>query len=143
MAHKTFHFPIEHIRLGEFDLGGVLFHANYFHLLESTREAFLNEGGIPYPTIIADASHLAIAESHQSFKAPIFYGQSLQVKLWIEELKGSSVKVCYQIFSKGEKVPLHEAWTRLVYVKNTGRGYRAERIPENLRNLFTQFEKRD
>ena len=32
-------------RLGEFDLGGVLYHARYFHIYEDARERLLKEIG--------------------------------------------------------------------------------------------------
>ena len=74
-------------RLGEFDLGGVLYHANYFHLYEKAREAYLESLGLPYPSLVEKGFHLAVTNSEQEFSKPIYYGQELELKLEISERK--------------------------------------------------------
>ena len=59
---QAFTHQIDAPRLGEFDLGGVLYHANYFSLFEATREAFLRAHGMPYTQLIAErAETVALA----------------------------------------------------------------------------------
>ena len=110
------------LQLAEFDLGGVLYHSNYFRLYERARERLLEEIGIPYSQLIKEKSHLAVIESRQKFHAPVTYGQKVELSLWISELKGSSLRFQYVISSE-EKEILHRATTRHAYVTQDEDGF--------------------
>ena len=137
---NSFSHPIPHLRLGEFDLGGVLYHAHYYHLYEEIREAFLRAQGIPYSSLVAVSHHLAINEAHQNFLAPIFYGEALTTKLWTSDVKNSSFCFHYEISNPGG--PAHYGWTRHVFVKTAG-GFKVERLPEKLRDSLQSFSAAD
>ena len=128
------------IRLGEFDLGGVLYHARYFHLLEDAREAFLRAHDLPYSYFIEHGQHLAIVEAHQSFDAPIRYGDEIEIDLWFSELRRSSLKVCYSLFipARGESA-IHNAWTRHALVQLGPDGFRPAKIGEPLDALVRRY----
>lgn len=125
--------------LHTFDLGGVLYHANYFHLYEQAREAFLREAGRPYPTLVAESQFLAIRESHQDFRAPISYGDELTLSLWLTELKRASVKVHYAIHLRSDENILHYAWTKLVFVHKKDLKFAVSPFPEQLVKAFNQY----
>lgn len=129
-----FNFHLSALRLGEFDLGGVLYHANYFHVYEMAREALLVAGGLPYPKLVEQGFHLAIVESHLEFEKPIRYGQPLEIQVHMTELKQSSVVFNYEIFSGGER--LHSGWTKNVFVETSDKGFTPRRMPEELRKIF-------
>ena len=133
----SFEHRIPYLRLGEFDLGGVLYHAHYYHLYEEIREAFLRAEGLPYPSLVATSHHLAINESHQNFLAPIFYGEGLTGKLWTSEVKNSSFLFHYEISNPRGRA--HYGWTRHVFVR-TANGFTVERLPEKLRETLHRFE---
>ncbi|MCC6955128.1 MAG: acyl-CoA thioesterase [Deltaproteobacteria bacterium] len=126
---------IDNIRFGEFDLGGVLYHANYFHLYEEAREAFLRSIGHPYSKIMDDRAHLAIAEAHQEFLRPVRFGTGFSISLSTAELKRSSFRFVYE-FSTADQ-PLHRAWTRMVYVQDDATGFRPTALPEPLRTSLS------
>lgn len=136
--------PFKHrcspIRLGEFDLGGVLYHARYFHLYEEAREAFLIANHLPYSQFIAQGQHLAIVESHQSFSGPVRYGDELEIDLWFSELKRSSLKVCYSLsIAPAPTAPIHTAWTRHALVQSGANGFRPTKIGDPLESLVRRF----
>lgn len=119
-------------RLGEFDLGGVLYHANYFHLYEETREALLRQIGLPYSKLVEDGFHLAVAESSQEFVKPIFYGQEVKVILSIQDITQASAIFYYEIIDTKTAELLHEAWTKQVFVEKVASGFKARRWPEKI-----------
>ncbi len=134
---KKFELEIPDLRLGEFDLGGVLYHANYFHLYETAREAFLRQGGYPYSKIIENDSQIAIVESHQKFHRPVYFGRPISVRLSISELSKVSLVFDYEIEERqSEKNPVHEASTKCAHVTRVDDIYRVSPFPEQLRALF-------
>ena len=128
------------LRLGEFDIGGVLYHARYFHLFESAREALLASIDLPYASLVEQGCHLAIAESHQEFLQPITYGQAIKTALWTTDLKRSSVVFNYHLCDTTTGALLHRAWTRSVFVANTDNGFRPTRFLEPLASAFSELE---
>lgn len=134
---------IPHIRLGEFDMGGVLYHAHYFHLFETARESFLRDHGLPYAEIVARERHLPLVESHQNFFAPIFYGQAIDVRLWIRQITRSSFTVVYRLYQSGTPLLLHEAWTTLVHVSMSGEYPKVFPLDEDLKALLTRYHFQD
>ncbi|MFN8391030.1 MAG: thioesterase family protein [Bdellovibrionota bacterium] len=124
-----FEHTITDLQLAEFDLGGVLYHANYYRLYERAREALLREGGIPYSQLVADGNHLAVVEAHQTFKAPVRYGQPLCIRMWITDLKNSVATFNYEITSAdAPDRPLHTGWTKQVFVTIGDNGFRPSRF---------------
>ena len=85
-------------RFGEFDLGGVLYHANYFHIYEIIREEFLSQGPQSYSSLVKQSCHLAVVESRQKFIKPIYYGDSFKSELIISELKQASATLEYRFY---------------------------------------------
>ena len=112
---EAFRHDLKTIRLGEFDMGGVLYHANYFHLYEEAREALLRSAGTPYAGLVENGAHLAIVESHQTFRLPIQYGEQLCCQVWIENLKRASCVFHYSI-EDSEGNLRHSSWTKHAHV---------------------------
>ena len=130
----SFTLDIPNLRLGEFDLGGVLYHANYFHLYETAREAMIAEEGLHYSSFVAKGQHLAVINSSQIFHAPIFYGQALTISLSIPELRKASLTFAYEIFSNNKL--LHSATTSHAFVQKISDSFKPTAIPKNLSAIF-------
>lgn len=137
---KRFSITLSEIQLSEFDIGGVLYHANYFHIYERSREAFLKSIGYPYPQLVEQGTHLAVTESHQQFHRPVTYGQSIEISLWLTALRSCSVTFNYLFHDiqnwkltgeiNTEHKILHEAWTTHAFVQKGDTGFRVCRFPE-------------
>ncbi len=132
-----FTYSPEPLRLGLFDLGGVLYHANYFAVLEQAREAFLRENDIPYPTLADKSQHLAIVESNQQFRQPIRYGQELSVHLRAEKIRETSLVLHYNIAAvENPEHSLHIAWTKLVFIDSVAGTLKPSKMPTELKTAF-------
>ena len=102
------HIPI-HLRWGDLDALGHVNNTSMLKLLEEARlRAFWKpESGVEAPsTAILDALSPAadvmtlIARQEIEYLAPVPYGQRpLDVQLWIGRIGGSSIDVCYEVYS--------------------------------------------
>jgi acyl-CoA thioester hydrolase len=139
MSNRRFTFDLPSLQLGLFDIGGVLYHANYLLLLEQVREAFLREAGISAPELASRGSFLAITETRQNFVKPIRYGDIVVAEMWAEEVRAASLVLAYSlqgISSDGAQAVVHVAETRMCYVTTTPEGIRPSALPEDLRAAF-------
>ena len=128
---SSFVHTLPSIRLGEFDLGGVLYHANYFHLYEALREEFLRSIGLPYPSLAAAGCPFAIVESHQEVLPPGRRGMTSGGALTAAEVRRSSFTLEYSLRHNGAE--LHRAWTRHAFVSADGKGFTPHPPPAKLK----------
>lgn len=134
---RAFVFPLQAISLEKFDIGGVLYHANYFHLLEQAREALLAHAGMPYPKLVTKQQHLAIVHSEQEFLLPIHYGEPIDIAVWCTELKNSTARLSYLLIRDKDAQAVHLASTKLVFVEqDQEKGFRPQKMPSILREAF-------
>jgi len=125
-------------RFGEFDLGGVLYHANYFHIYEVIREAFLAEGPVPYPTLVKNNCHLAVVETRQKFIKPIYYGDSFKAELLFSQVKNVSVTAEYRFYNEQT---IHVAQTKLVYINSASDTFSVNPLPVDLKDYFGKYKE--
>ena len=146
--------------LSEFDIGGVLYHGNYFHLYERGREAWLRACGIPYESLVKGGWHLVVTASRQSFLKPLSYGHSVDLFLWISTLRRASITIEYAVrhsisyTTSGSEdcsllvtVPafyneadiIHRASTTHAFVGKTDGGWKAERFTEKMTGIFRDY----
>lgn len=125
------------IQLSEFDIGGVLYHANYFHLYEQARESLFVELGFPYHQFVAKGQHMAIVESEQHFLKPITYGQTIEIGMRCQELRSVSLAFAYVIYADNDEI-VHRACTRHAFVSKDELGvFKPSRIPKGLAQALT------
>ncbi len=149
--NKLYHRSLGVLRLGQFDIAGVLYHANYFHLYEVIRESLFSEHGAPYLELVQRNAHLAVVESHQEFLRPVHYGDCLAGACWVSELRKTGATINYEIALCPRQPPatannaeisntlLHRAWTRHAYVEPSRGNFKVSRIPQKLVNVLQQF----
>lgn len=137
---NAFRLDLPLVRLGEFDMGGVLYHAHYFHLYEQAREALLSHGGCPYSALVSSDLHLAVIESSQIFTKPVYYGQVLYLYLWVDELRKTTVAFCYElaVVSPEGESSVHQAWTKHACLRRLSHGkFKPSRFPESVHRIFS------
>ncbi|WP_439592577.1 acyl-CoA thioesterase [Microbacterium sp.] len=110
MDDTRLHIPI-HLRWGDLDALGHVNNTSMLKLLEEARlRAFWRpeDGTDGPPTAVFDMSVLEgggsratlIARQEIEYLRPVPYGQRpLDVQLWIGRIGGSSIQVCYEVFS--------------------------------------------
>jgi acyl-CoA thioester hydrolase len=106
-APRRLHIPI-HLRWGDLDAFNHVNNTSMLKLLEEARvRAFWapEDGERPYPTAVVtsgiDAGVLTlIARQKIEYLRPVPYQREpLDVQLWFGRLGGSSMEVCYEVFS--------------------------------------------
>lgn len=102
-AGKVFAIRGVMLPLSEFDIGGVLYHGNYFHLYERGREEWLRRCGMPYESLVKGGRHLVVTASRQDFLKPLSYGHSIDLFLWVSNLRRASMTIQYAIHYTGQQ----------------------------------------
>ena len=131
---RVFTFNAE-IPLAEFDLGGVLYHGNYFRYYERAREAFLEHNNTSYASLIEQGFHLVVTESHQHFAKPIRYGDAITLELSATDLKQASVTLTYNLYR--DNTHLHSAWTRHALIQTKNEQFKLSRFNGALQKAFS------
>ena len=123
---------LPNISLEKFDLGGVLYHANYFHLFEQAREKFLELSNLPYSDLVKESSHLAIVKAEIDYIKPIFYGDKIKIELSTSSIKKTNFFFHYKL-SHSSSNELHtSASTKMVFVKNLAPTKMPDKLAEAL-----------
>jgi len=137
------HVPI-HLRWGDLDALGHVNNTSMLKLLEEARlRAFWKpeEGLDGPPTAILGAlsatgeTMTLIARQEIEYLAPVPYGQRpLDVQLWIGRMGGSSIDVCYEVFSpRGDEPQVcYARSTAVVVMVSTATG-RPVRLTDEMR----------
>lgn len=136
MPSITYKTPLNHIRLGEFDLGGVLYHANYFHLLEEIRESFLRSIDLPYSELANIGIHLAVINSELNFHKPIRYGDQLDAEMIVDLIGKTRLKFTYIINNTTENSKIFSGSTThtAVAIDPETKSFKVSKVPEELGN---------
>ncbi|SDQ10058.1 acyl-CoA thioester hydrolase [Microbacterium sp. cf332] len=141
------HIPI-HLRWGDLDALGHVNNTSMLKLLEEARlRAFWKpEAGLSGPpTAILDALSLSaetmtlVARQEIEYLAPVPYGQRpLDVQLWIGRVGGSSIDVCYEVFSpRGDDEQICYARSTAVVVMVSTETGRPVRLTERMRAAWS------
>ena len=149
-APRRIHVPI-HLRWGDLD---ALNHVNNTSMLKLLEEARLRAFWQPDagmdgpPTAVLEAGLSAngetmtlIARQEIEYLAPVPYQQRpLDVQLWIGRLGGSSIDVCYDVYSPVGETPqtLYARSTAVVVMVNAATG-RPTRLTPRMREAWEPY----
>lgn len=150
-AGGRLHIPI-HLRWGDLDALGHVNNTSMLKLLEEARlRAFWlpEDGADAVPTAVFDMSVLEgggsratlVARQEIEYLRPVPYGhRPLDVQLWIGKIGGSSVEVCYEVFSPLGDAPqvLYARSSAVVVLVDTATG-RPTRIEAHERAAWEPF----
>lgn len=143
------HVPI-HLRWGDLDALGHVNNTSMLKLLEEARlRAFwFSDGeGEPLPTAVFHMDVLEsggdratlIARQEIEYLLPVPYGQRpLEVQMWIGRMGGSSIDVCYEVFSpRGDDPQVCYARSTAVVVMVSTSSGRPVRLSDEMRAAWT------
>ncbi len=118
----------------ETDAMGVVHHANYAHFMERARVRFLDEHHRPYTEYMKSGLHFAVTRVETELHKPTRFDDVLAVSVWLEWVRGASLRLAYALHSAGGLVATGA--TEHAVVNESGRPRRLprERIAE-LRGL--------
>jgi len=93
------------------DIGGVVYYANYFKFCERARsELFFQKGMLP----IKDRCHFVVTNLEASFKKSAKFGDILDIKTEVLEIKRVSIRLKQKIFKGSELI--FEMDVKLAYI---------------------------
>ncbi|MFT3799248.1 acyl-CoA thioesterase [Microbacterium sp.] len=142
------HVPI-HLRWGDLDAFNHVNNATMLKLLEEARVRvfWMPVGGeeAPATAVIetgADARHLSlIARQEIEYLAPVPYRREpLDIQLWFGKLGGSSVEVCYEVYSPAGAEPqvLYARASSAVVLVDAAT-FRPVRLSDRMRAAWTPY----
>jgi acyl-CoA thioester hydrolase len=136
MADFRFYQPIT-VRYGDLDPQGHVNNARYLTYLEQARVAYVRSLGLWDGGSFTDIG-IILADIHLTFKAPILFGQAIQVGLRISRLGNKSMDMYYTIEETQTGQKFASASTVIVAYD-----YHSDAtipIPDNWRRAIMNFE---
>lgn len=121
------------VPLYEVDLGGGVYHGNYYHFFESAREAMLEEIGFPYTKMMEKENHLAVAEAKCKYRIPLQYNDSIEIRSKFTKISSRSIHVSQEIWKLDINKPATILDLILICINNQGR---AVILPEGLKKAI-------
>lgn len=118
------------ITLRDADAAGVLFFARYLALAHDAYEAFLAANGLDTGRILREESFLLpVVHADADYRAPLWVGDRVTVKLWAETIKRRTFTIAYELRTSSDTLSCR-ARTTHVAVDKVAR--RAVVLPANL-----------
>jgi len=112
------------------DIGGIVYHAKYLHFCERARsELFFAQGMTP----VDDGYHFIVKELQARYIKPARFGEEIEVRTELRELRGASLQLRQRIYREDEL--LFEMDIVLVCIKNDRPAKIPPRFLEALRSL--------
>ncbi|GAA3904189.1 acyl-CoA thioesterase [Microbacterium invictum] len=148
-APARMHVPI-HLRWGDLDAFNHVNNTSMLKLLEEARVRvfWLPQAGEAAPaTAVVDSSLAAgtvtlIARQEIEYLAPVPYRREpLDVQMWFGKIGGSSVEVCYEVFSPHGESPqvLYARATSVVVMVDVATG-RPTRLTAEMRRVWEPYQ---
>lgn len=98
------------------DVGGVVYHSNYLNFCERARsQLFFDAGRSP----ILEGGHFVAKHIEADYLKSVKFGEILEVKTTLLEIKNASFRLLQEIFREDEKV--FAMTIDLVYIDFTGK----------------------
>lgn len=121
------------VRYQETDNMGVVYYANYFVWFEVARTEHFRSLGISYRELEGKGMRLMVVSAACQYKSPARYDDLVTLQTSICDVKNSSLKFEYKVFIEDKLIATGES----VHVF-TNKLARPTRIPQEIKNLFTQ-----
>ena len=109
------------ISYGETDAMGVVYYANYLHLFERSRNAYIRERGLSYVEVEKRGIFLPVREAICRYRRPVRYDDLIYVRAGIEEMARASFIFAYEIYSEDKTVLHATGSTQHAVVDNSAR----------------------
>ena len=87
----------------ETDKMGVTHHSNYIRWMEEARVSFLEQIGFGYTKLEEDGIISPVIGVECEYKKPTTFGDTVEIKVEVEEFKGVSLTVKYTMFNASTK----------------------------------------
>ncbi len=137
---KRFTQPLR-IRMAHCDTAGIVYHPQYFVMLNALMEDFFREVvGVSYEDAIAKGWGFPVVGVRSDFTRPSRLGDACTMELWLEHVGTTSARFAMRIV--GEKGDVRLAATEtVVCVKKVeeGTGLASMALPDDVRAVFLEY----
>lgn len=100
---------------------GVLYYAEYLHLFERVRGAYIRRCGMSYADVEKKGILLPVREAQCRYRAPARYDDLVEIRAAINEWGGASLRFVYEIWNEDKTKILAEGMTQHALVNRDGR----------------------
>ncbi|MFN2975211.1 acyl-CoA thioesterase [Terriglobus aquaticus] len=122
------------VRYAETDQMGVVYHANYLVWFEVGRVEFMRSLGLEYRRLEEDFGCLiSVVEAQVRYKLPARYDDELTIRTGIQAVRGSILRMRYEVVRVGDGVLLATGETTHMVV---GRDMKRRSLPEPYERAF-------
>ena len=109
------------VSYGETDTMGVLYYAEYLHIFERARSAYVRASGTSYAVVEQRGIYLPVREAYCRYRAPARYDELLQVHIWLSEWRRASMTFSYEMYSEDKTTLLATGMTQHPVVDAQGK----------------------
>jgi acyl-CoA thioester hydrolase len=122
------------VSYGETDCMGVLYHAEYLHIFERGRSAFIRNFGISYKDVEARNLYLPVREAKCRYRSPARYDDLLNLITIAADWGRASLVFHYRLYNEGRTMLLADGLTQHAFIDGTGKPVA---VPDWFREYFT------
>jgi len=137
MQGFLFYHPIE-VRYGDLDPQGHVNNAKYLTYMEQARVAYIRHLGLWQSNSFLEFG-IILADAHVTYRAPILFGQPVQVGVRVSRLGNKSMTMDYQI--EDTKTGQELATGNSILVAYDYQNGQTIPLPDGWRLVITEFEK--
>ena len=127
---KYFHFTTR-VRYSETDQLHIAYYGRYFEWFEAARVEYIRSLGVAYADLEQQGYFLPVVEASCSYREPARYDEVLVIRTWINSLKNSSLRFCYEVRREGNETILANGHTVHAFVNSQ---FKPVRIPDLVRD---------
>lgn len=125
---------LEHrVSYGETDAMQVLYHAEYLHIFERSRNAYIRKCGVSYKEVEANGIFLPVRRAECRYRAPARYDDLIRVRAGVSVWKRASLIFVYEIYNEDKSLIHSTGLTEHAVVNAQGKPVR---IPEWFADIF-------
>ncbi len=111
---------------------GVVYYAEYFHIFERARSAFIRERGMSYTTVEARGIFLPVREAQCRYRASARFDDLIWIRAGIAVWGRASLNFVYEIWTEDKQTILATGMTQHAVINAAGRPVA---VPDWLKNL--------
>lgn len=126
------------VPLYEIDLGGGVYHGNYYHFFDLARESMFNEMDYPYKVIMKNGNHFTVAEANCKYLAPVGCHEEITIISTVVKITEKSLILKQEIWDQELKNQKTDLVISLVCINQY---CQAVSIPEPLKTAVISWNK--
>ncbi|MBO4369096.1 MAG: acyl-CoA thioesterase [Desulfovibrio sp.] len=126
------------VSYGETDTMGFLYYAEYLHLFERARSAYIRQCGMSYAAIEEKGILLPVREASVRYRSPAHYDDLVMIRIGISEWGRASVRFVYEIRDELKEKLMAEGMTQHAIINREGRPLA---VPEWFKELCMQLRQ--